>query len=128
MHNSGSSVISINSLDTIIAKAVEKPKLGEASLRKNNHFCSSSLEDFFCLDNVLPPIYDKSDDACDIIKPPTESTAFEIPMEIVEMVIDEPYVGDGIVHPSDHLLKLKELCGLFKVAGLPRESVMKKLF
>ena len=30
LHNSGSNVISINSLDTIIAKAVEKPKLGRS--------------------------------------------------------------------------------------------------
>ena len=38
------------------------------------------------------------------------------------------YAGDGTVHPSDHLLKLKEICELFKVATLPRESGMKKLF
>ena len=38
LHNNGSNVISINSLDTIIAKAMEKPKLGEASLNKNNNF------------------------------------------------------------------------------------------
>ena len=49
-------------------------------------------------------------------------------MKIVERVLDERYVGDGTVHPSDHLLKLKELCELFKVAVLSRESVMKKLF
>jgi hypothetical protein len=42
--------------------------------------------------------------------------------------MDERYVGDGTVHPSDHLLKLKELCELFKVAGLSRENAMKKLF
>ena len=38
LHNSGSNVISINSLDTIIANAVEIPKLGGASLNKNNLF------------------------------------------------------------------------------------------
>ena len=40
LHNSASNVISINSLDTIIAKAVEKPKLGGACLKKSL-FCSS---------------------------------------------------------------------------------------
>ena len=128
LHNSGSTVISMNSLDTIIVNAMEKPKLGEASLYKNNLFCSSALDEIFCLDNVLSPICDNSNDACDILNPPTESIAFEIPMEIVEMVIDEPYVGDGTVHPSDHLLKLKGFCELFKLAGLSRENAMKKLF
>src|SRR3954467_2415443 len=42
--------------------------------------------------------------------------------------MNECYVGDGTVHPSDHLLKLKEICELFKVAGLSRENAMKKLF
>ena len=42
LHNSGSNVIGRNSLDTIIAKAVEKPKLGGASLNKNNIFCYCS--------------------------------------------------------------------------------------
>jgi hypothetical protein len=42
--------------------------------------------------------------------------------------MDERYAGDGTVHPSDHLLKFKELCELFKVAGLSRENAMKKLF
>ena len=42
--------------------------------------------------------------------------------------MDERYEVDGTVHPSDHLLKLKKLCELFKVAGLLRENAMKKLF
>ena len=49
-------------------------------------------------------------------------------MKIVERVMDERYAGDGTVHPSDHLLKLKELCELLKVAGLSRETFMKKLY
>ena len=49
-------------------------------------------------------------------------------MKIVERVLDERYAGDETVHPSNHLLKLKELCELFKVAGLSRQNVMQKLF
>jgi hypothetical protein len=49
-------------------------------------------------------------------------------MGIVEKIMDERYAGDGTVHPSDHLLKLKEHCELFKVAVLSRENAMKKLF
>ena len=66
LHNSGSNVISINSLDTIIFNAMEKPKLGEASLYKNNLFRSSALEEVFCLDNALSPTCGNSNDACDI--------------------------------------------------------------
>ena len=51
-----------------------------------------------------------------------------IPVEIVGKIMNQYYAGDGTVHPSDHLLKLKELCELFKVAGLSRENAMKKLF
>ena len=49
-------------------------------------------------------------------------------MGIVEKIMDERYAGDGIVHPSDHLSKLKKLCGSFKVAGLSRENAMKKIY
>ena len=76
----------------------------------------------------MSPICDNSNDACDILNQPTESIPFKIPMRIVEKIMDERYAGDGTVHPSDHLLKFKELCELFKVAGLSRENVMNKLF
>ena len=118
LHNSGSNVISMHSLNTIIANAMEKSKLGEASFYENDLFSSPALEEKICFDDTLSSIGDNSNDACDILNPPTESIPFEIPMEIVEMVMDERYAGDGTVHPSDHLLKLKELCELFKVAGL----------
>ena len=128
LHHSGSNVISINYLDTIIAKAVEKPKLGGASLNKNNFFCSSALEELFRLHNALPPICDNSNDACDILKPPEEIVPFKIPMKIIDRVMDNRYVGDGTVHPGDHLLFLHELCELFKCAGISMEKVKKKLF
>jgi hypothetical protein len=49
-------------------------------------------------------------------------------VRIVEKVMDESYAGDGTIHPSEHLLRLKEFCELFEVAGLSREDAMKKLF
>ena len=87
MHNSGSN-ISINSLDTIIAKTVEKPKLGGASLNKNNCFYSLALEELFSLDNALPPICDNFNDACDVLKPPEEIVPFKIPMKIIDRVMN----------------------------------------
>ena len=42
--------------------------------------------------------------------------------------MDNRYAGDGTVHPGEHLLYIKELCELFKIAGVPRELIMRKLF
>ena len=124
--HASSNVISMKSLNTIIFNAREKSKLGEASFY--DLFSFPALEEKICSDDTLSPICDNSNDACDILNPPTESIPFKIPMGIVEKIMDERYVGDGTVHPSDHLLKLKELCELFKVIGLSRENAMKKLF
>jgi len=128
LHNSDSNVISMNSLNTIIANAMEKSKLGEASFYENDLFSSPALEEKICCDNSLSPICDNSNDACDVLNPPAESIPFKIPMEIVERVMNDQYAGDGSVHPNAHLSKLTELCELFEVAGLSRESVMRKLF
>ena len=59
---------------------------------------------------------------------PTEIVPFEIPIGIVDRVMDNRYAGDGTVHPGEHLLYIKELCGLFKIAGVSRELIMRKLF
>ena len=99
---------------------MKKSKLGEASFYENDLFSSPALEEKICSDDTLLPICDNSSD--------TESIPFVIPVEIVEKIMNECYAGDGTVHPSDHLLKFKELCELFKVAGLSRENAMKKLF
>ena len=42
--------------------------------------------------------------------------------------MNDYYTGDGTVHPSIHLLKLTELFELFKISGLTRDEVMRKLF
>src|SRR3954454_12105111 len=118
--NASSNVISMNALNHIVAHVMKKSKLGEASFYENDLFSSSALVEKICSDNTLSPICDNSSD--------TESIPCVIPVEIVGKIMNECYAGDGTVHPSDHLLKLKELCELFKVAGLSRENAMKKLF
>ena len=129
LHNSDSNIISLNSLNTITPNAMEKSKLGEASLHENDLFSFPALKEKICFDNALSSICDNSNDACDVQNPPTEteSIPFEIPMELVETVREECYAGDGTVHPHDHLLKLTRLCELFKVADLSRENATKKL-
>ena len=60
--------------------------------------------------------------------PPTENIYYEIPLGIMEKLHDNPYAGDGTIHPDMHLLFIDELCGLFKLLGLSRDEVKKKLF
>ena len=60
--------------------------------------------------------------------PPTEILPFKIPMGIVDRVMNNRYAGDGTVHPGYHLLYIKELCELFKIAGVAEDVIMRKLF
>ena len=70
LHNSGSNVISINSLNTIIANAMEKSKLGEAVVDEYVILSPPSFEEKIFFDDTLPPIYDNYNH-CDIFSPPT---------------------------------------------------------
>ena len=36
--------------------------------------------------------------------PPTECIPFKIPMGIIDRVMSKRYAGDGVVHPSYHLV------------------------
>jgi hypothetical protein len=53
-------VISMNSLNTIIANAMEKSKLGEASFY--DIFSPPSTEEKIYFDDIMPPIYDDYND------------------------------------------------------------------
>ena len=59
---------------------------------------------------------------------PTENIEYEIPSGMIEQLLANPYAGDGTEHPDMHLLYVEQICGLFKLAGLPRAEVMKKVF
>jgi hypothetical protein len=60
--------------------------------------------------------------------PPAQLDPFKILMKIVERVMNNCYLGDGIVRPGDHLLFIHELCELFKCAGISTDQVKRKLF
>jgi hypothetical protein len=111
----------MNSLNTVIANAIEKSKLGEAGFDKHDIFSSPALEENICFDGILSPIYDNSNDVCD-------PHPFKIPMKIVECAINNCYLGDGTVHLGDHLLFIHELCELFKCVGISISQVKRKLF
>jgi hypothetical protein len=49
-------------------------------------------------------------------------------MKIVEHAMNNCYLGDGTVHPGDHLLFIHELCELFKCVGISPSQVKRNLF
>src|SRR3954469_13628045 len=74
--HANSNVISTNSLNTIIANAMETSKLGEASFYENDLFSSPALEEKICYDDTKPPIYDDYNDEYDIFIPPALEEKF----------------------------------------------------
>ena len=59
---------------------------------------------------------------------PTENIYYEIPSGMIEKLLANPYVGDGTLHCDKHLIYVDEVCGLFKLAGLPGDEVKNKVF
>ena len=47
---------------------------------------------------------------------------------MIEQLLANPYARDGTEHPDMHLIYVEQICGLFRLAGLPRDQVMKKVF
>ena len=56
---------------------------------------------------------------------PTENIGYEIPLGMIEQLLANPYAGDRTEHPDMHLIYVEEICGLFKLVGLPRDGVKK---
>ena len=59
---------------------------------------------------------------------PIENNEYEIPSVMLEQLLANPYVGDGTEHPDMHLIHVEEICGLFKLAGLPGDEGKKNVF
>jgi hypothetical protein len=66
-----SNVISMNSLNTIVANAIEKFKLGEAGFDEHDIFSPPRTEEKIYFDDTIPPTYDDYNDEYDIFIPPT---------------------------------------------------------
>jgi hypothetical protein len=56
--HANSNIISMNSLNTIIANAMEKSKLGEAGFDEHDLFSPPSTKEKIYFDDTIPPIYD----------------------------------------------------------------------
>ena len=59
---------------------------------------------------------------------PTENIYFEIPLGMIEKLLANPFAGEGTLYPDLHLIYVDEVCGLFKLAGMPGDVIKKKVF
>ena len=59
---------------------------------------------------------------------PTENVYFEIPSGMMEKLVSNTFAGDGTKRPDEHLCYVDDICGLFKLAGIPGDVVNKKVF
>ena len=63
---------------------------------------------------------------------PTESieneTAFQIASGMMEKLLANTFARDGRKHPDEHLRFVDDICGLFKLAGIPDDVVKSKVF
>ena len=57
-----------------------------------------------------------------------ENVHFEIPSGMLEKLRANPFAGDGTMHPDEHLIYVDEVCGLFRLAGVPDDVIKKKVF
>ena len=57
-----------------------------------------------------------------------ENVCFEIPSGMIEKLLADPFLGDGTKYPDEYLIYVDEVCGLFKLAGVPGDVVNKKVF
>jgi hypothetical protein len=64
--HANSNIISMNSLNTIIANAMEKSKLGKAGFDEHDIFSPPNTEEKIYFDDTITPIYDDYNDDYDI--------------------------------------------------------------
>ena len=57
-----------------------------------------------------------------------ENVYFEIPSGMIDKLLANPFTRDGTLHPDLHLIYVDEVCGLFKLAGMPEDVIKKKVF
>jgi hypothetical protein len=82
--HANSNVVSMISLNTVIANAIENSKLGEPGFDKHDIFSSPAFVEKICSNDILSPICDNSNDVCD-------PHPFKIPMKIVECAMNNCY-------------------------------------
>ncbi|CAA7018894.1 unnamed protein product [Microthlaspi erraticum] len=60
--------------------------------------------------------------------PPIEAHAYEIKPSLIRLIQSSKFLGKGFENPYDHLNYFKRLCGTFRLAGVPEDSIKLLLF
>ena len=60
-------------------------------------------------------------------EPIENETPFQIPSGMMEKLLANTFTGDVTKHPDEHLCYVDEVCGLFKLAGMPEDVIKKKV-
>ena len=47
---------------------------------------------------------------------------------MIEKLLANPFAGDRTLHSDLHLIFVDEVCGLFKLAGIPDDAIKRKVF
>ena len=45
---------------------------------------------------------------------------------MIEKLLANPFLGDGTKYPDEHLIYVDEVCGLFKLAGVPEMLLIRR--
>lgn len=80
--------ISMNTLNTIVANAMENYKLGEAGFDEHDIFSPASIEEKIYFDDTLPPIYDDYNDI-GLLVPPVMEDKFNFDYNMPPIFDDE---------------------------------------
>ncbi|CAA7059637.1 unnamed protein product [Microthlaspi erraticum] len=60
--------------------------------------------------------------------PPIEAHAYEIKPSLIRLIQSSKFLGNGLENPYDHLDYFERLCGTFRRAGVPEDSIKLLLF
>ena len=82
------------------------------------------------MDNSLSFLFGNATTTAKVVDkpPPAENDVFKIPTRIIDRVMYNYYVGDGTVHPGDHLLFIHGLCGCSSVQVLLQIKLRRSYF
>ena len=47
---------------------------------------------------------------------------------MIDKLLANPFAGDRTLHPDLHLIYVDEVCGLFKLVGMPDDVIKNKIF
>ena len=89
---------------------------------------SNSLRGLFGVSSPRPVEQRVAPQPTEPTEPIENETPFEFPSGMMEKLLANPFTGDGTKHPDEHLIYVDEVCGLFKLAGIPDDVAKKKVF